>query len=111
MNLTRKKQLLEHTNEVINLILEVWNNQDSLIISLEDQSITYISICDDLNDSYHGQGWLVRAKDYSSIYCFVPEIRDIFKEILNNLDSENTKLTFVYQNLISELNKLYPNIE
>lgn len=111
MNLERKKELLKNTEKVIDLILEVWDNQDSLIISLEDQSIIYVSICDDLNDSYHGQGWLVRAKSYSSIYCFAPEIRDIFKELLDNLDSKDDELYTTYNNLVLELNKLDPNLE
>lgn len=111
MNLERKKELLKNTKAVINLIEEAWIKQDSVIISLEDQSIMYISICDDLNDSYHGQGYLVRAKSYSSIYCFAPEIRDIFKELLDNLDSKDDELYTVYNNLILKLNELDPNLE
>lgn len=111
MSLTRKQELLKNTEEVINLILEVWDNQDSLIVSLENQNITYISVCDDLNDSYHGQGWLVRSKNYSSIHYFVSEIKNIFQELIQNLNSENNELYLLLSNLISKLNELSPNLE
>lgn len=109
MSLERRHELISDTKEAIKLIIDIWDNQDSLLISSNGDKVIYIHICDDLNDNYHGQGRLFRSKDFSSIHCFMPTIRDEFKNLINNRNNNSNTINS-YKNIINELNKFDPNL-
>ena len=88
MKLERRFATLENSNEAVKLIEDAWDNQDSvLILPYEENKIVYISICDDINDNYHGQGLLIRAHNYASIYDFIPTITKEFKAMIKDSSS------------------------
>lgn len=116
MKLERRFAKLENSKEVVELIVDSWKNQDSvLVMPYEENKIVYISRCDDLNDSYHGQGLLVKAHNYASIHDYVPTIIKEFscmkKDIENSPDDniEKAEVKDRCDKIIKELSVFNPN--
>lgn len=110
MKLERRFAKLENSKEVVELIVDSWKNQDSvLVMPYEENKIVYISRCDDLNDSYHGQGLLVKAHNYASIYDYVSPIIEEFNcmkkdvENLSDCSIEKAEVKDRYNKLIDEI--------
>lgn len=116
MKLERRFAKLENPNKVVGLIVDSWKNQDSvLVMPYEENKIVYISKCDDLNDSYHGQGLLVKAHNYASIYDYVPTIIEEFNhmkkdvEKLSDCNIEKAEVKDRCDKIIKELSVFNPN--
>ena len=116
MKQERRFARLENSKEVRELIKDSWDNQDSiLVMPYEENKVVYVSRCDDLNDSYHGQGLLVKAHNYSSIYDYVPRIIEEFNNMIDdvkNLSDDNIEKAEVKDRcnkIINELSVFDPN--
>ena len=115
MNNDRRFAKLENSKEVVKLIVDSWENQDSvLIMPYEENKIVYISRCDDLSDCYHGQGLLVKAHNYASMFDYVPRIIEEFncmKEDVENLSDysiEKAEVQDRCNKIIEELSAFDP---
>lgn len=116
MKLERRFAKLENSKEVRELIEDSWKNQDSvLVMPYEENRIVYIPRCDDLNDSYHGQGLLVKSHNYASVYDYVSPIIEEFNSMkkdvrnLSDYSIEIAELKDRCDKIIKELSVFDPN--